>query len=317
MHEPTIWIRKNGIAHAFSRELGCDCRRCRTINFALTPPPRDLDSFPGWDDPPWRAHTSASILVGEPGDDVQGHVLLDCGAGVVDSLVCSGLNRLDSLSALLITHWHPDHVLGINQLCEGLRRSVEGKGRVFEKVPVYCSLGTYNRLMERGGFRHEFGNFLLFHEVRPEVPFTVNAGAIQICFAPLPVAHGRVHGAVIFVASVGSKKVVFAWDIDVPSATVPNDTRTNQQVIDAHLRDSRPDLLFMATNTWRATGTGHTSYEQVRKYVDSIEAREVYLTHLSGHEDDGPGHGWTDAEWENAVRPDGIRVARQGMVIRL
>lgn len=317
--ETSIWIRKNGIGHAFSRELGCDCRRCTTISFNLAKPPTNLTPFPGWDDPPWRAHTSASILVGNTAGHVQGHVLIDCGAGVVDSLVCSGLNALDHLAGLLITHWHPDHVLSINQLCESLRRSAKRRGRPFHKLPVYCTLGTYDWLRLKSGLDYEFKTHLRLQEIVPEVPFAIAAGGVEISFTPVPVAHGWVEGALIFAAKMGSKKVVFGWDIDVPTAEIPNERRKNQDIIDKHLRDYAPDVLFMASNTWAKTGTGHTSYELARDYIQTIKPREVYLTHISGHEDGAGsrGYGWTDLDWENAVGPDGCKIARQGMVVRL
>lgn len=314
-----IWIRTNGIAHAFSRELGCTCGRCRRISLTLTPPPRGLRPFAGWDDPPWRAHTSASILVGQEGGAVEGHVLVDCGSGVVDSLVCSGLDGLDRLNALLLTHWHADHVLGLTQLCESLRRSAERAGREFRKLTVCCTRATAAWVRDKGGFAREFDDCLQLHEVHPEMPFTLRAGPVDITCTPLPVAHRDVEGAVIFVAAMQGKTVVFGWDIDVPSAALPGDTRTNQDVIDAHLRDGRPDILFVDANTWRARGTGHTSYEEARTYLDAINARAVYLTHVSGHEDEvgASGHGWSDREWSDAAGADGVRVARQGMILGL
>lgn len=317
--EATIWIRKNGIGHAFSRELGCCCRRCRTINYTLIPPPSHLAPFPGWDDPPWRAHTSASILVGDQSDKVQGHLLVDCGAGVVDSLVCSGLDLLDSIAALLITHWHPDHVLAINQLAESLRRSAKRRKRAFRKLSVYCTLATYDWLRSKSGLDYEFKTLLRFCEVLPEDSFGVCIGSLEFQFVPLPVAHGSIEGAVIYVAEHQSKKVVFGWDIDIPSAQIPHDGRTNEEIVRTYLDDYRPQMLFMASNTKKATGTGHTSYELAQTYINIIQPGEVFLTHLSGHEDNvgAEGYGWTDADWERAVDSDGARVARQGMMIKL
>lgn len=54
MDQPGFYIRINGIGHAFCRQLGCACGRCRTINYAMSPPPQALAPFAGWPDPPWR-----------------------------------------------------------------------------------------------------------------------------------------------------------------------------------------------------------------------------------------------------------------------
>ena len=94
-----IWVHINGIGHAFSREIGCLCLRCKTINFAMSVPSGRLEQFDGWDDPPWRAHTSASILISdtEGQSTIKSHILIDIGAGVVDSLVSSKLKGLERL----------------------------------------------------------------------------------------------------------------------------------------------------------------------------------------------------------------------------
>ena len=318
--QQTIRIRINGIGHAFSRELGCPCNRCQTINFRMTEPTGELEEFPGWDDPPWRTHTSASILIPDEEEprNVGSHILVDIGAGVVDSLVSSKLKGLDRFQGILISHWHPDHVLGLNQLCESLKRSAERKGTKFVKAPVYCTLETYKWLQDKGGLSYEFDHRLCFHEILPGVPFKVHEMP-PVTITALEVAHGKVKGSVIYVADIGAKRVVFGWDIDVPDAQRPSDGKKNIEVIKEHLRILKgADLLLMAANTWEAEGTGHTSYMLARDfYIKEIGAKRVLLVHLSGHEDEegSAGHGWNDKQWQDAVSKDGLEIARQGMLI--
>lgn len=316
--QPTIWVRINGIGHAFSREIGCNCGRCRTINFMMDEPPDKLvEEFRGWDDPPWRSHTSASILIPDEEGNVESHILIDIGAGVVDSLVSSKLKGLENIKGILISHWHPDHVLGLNQLCESLKRSAFRKGTKFVKVPVYCTLETYKRLRDKGVFSYEFDHRLCFHEILPEVPFKIDT-TLPVTITASEVAHGKVKGSVIYIADIGQKKVVFGWDIDVPNAERPSDKKKNIDVIrDNHSIIEGANLLLMPSNTWKAKGTGHTSYIRACEYINEIGAKRTYLVHLSGHEDgEGcKGYGWTDSEWEAAVSPDGVDIARQGMLI--
>lgn len=165
-----IWIRVNGIGHAFSRELGCTCGRCTTIARMETPPTGLEEEFSGWPDPPSRAHTSASVLARNR-DGIQSHVLIDCGAGTVDSLACSRLAGLENVPALLITHWHPDHVLGLNQFAESVRRTKKRRGDSAERVPTYCTRATHDHLVEKAGFKYEFGKLLEFREVQGGTPF--------------------------------------------------------------------------------------------------------------------------------------------------
>lgn len=320
-----ICIRINGIGHAFSREIGCDCERCQTIKFAMTKPTGKLEEFSGWDDPPCRAHTSASILIPdiEKPDEVKNHILIDVGSGVIDSLVSSKLKGLDRVRGVLISHWHPDHVLGLNQLCESLKRSAKRKGLNFTKIPVYCTLKTYDVLRDK--YPYELKTALCFHEILPGVPFKVNETP-PITFIALEVAHGKAEGSVIYMANIEKRKVVFGWDIDEPNAERPSDKKKNIDIIRDNLSILEcPDLLLMSANTWKATGTGHTSFLNACEYIDVIKAEKTktFLVHLSGHEDGegNQGYGWSDSEWASQVREQvreyEVSIARQGMLFEI
>lgn len=325
-----VFIRINGIGHAFSRELGCTCARCTVVNFAMEKPPQKLETFRGWDDPPWRAHTSGSILIPDPDHDnkVKHHILIDVGAGVVDSLMCSGLEGLDQVDALLITHWHPDHVLGLNQFCESMKRSAKSRSRTFQKIPLFCTLETYEQLRENGGQAYVLQNHLALREILPEQPFELGTNPI-VRFTPIPVAHSGIKGSVIFVAEIGlKKKVVFAWDIDVPGKELPSGGITNREIFHRNgTLFKNTQILFIAANTWTADEienggrkkTGHSSYQRAKFYIELIEAKTVFLVHMSGHEDGvgNRGYGWTDSDWESEVTKDKVLISRQGMVIEV
>ena len=199
----------------------------------------------------------------------------------------------------------------------------------FEKVPVYTTLDTYDRLRNDRGCNYEFKTALRLIEIVPEVAFEL-PGTPVVKVTPIPVAHGSVEGAVIFVFQVDDKKVVFGWDIDVPDAKLPKDggrkePRTNAQVFENHSQLLlEPDVYFVPANTWNATGTGHTSFEAARHYIRAVRAkRGTYLLHMSGHEDgsNNPGFGWTDQDWETHAQLDkeveNVRVAKQGMILSL
>ena len=227
------------------------------------------------------------------------------------------------MTAVVLTHWHPDHVLGLNQLCESVKRHRSGE---FRKVPFYCTLPTYEVLRSKS-YSYEMDNFLQYHEVVPCLDFEVDVPdyrGVSMRMTPVPVAHGNVKGAVIYAVQRANKKVVFCWDIDVPGASGPRNVRTNLRVIRDHVEALRqPDLLFMASNTWRKVtnadgrATGHTSYELAQQYIEAIGPKRVLLVHLSGHEDSrGAGWGWRDRDWDKAASP-AAKAARQGMVIGL
>jgi hypothetical protein len=185
-------------------------------------------------------------------------------------------------------------------------------------------------LINQQGKQYEFSHGLnlkpicqnAFKETFPvgtKSPFPLNITALRV-------AHGGISGAVIYVAAIGNKKVVFGWDLDVPEAERPGDGKKNLEVMKENLSLMKgADLLFMEANTWEAvTGkngkpTGHTSYLRAREYIRAIQAERVYLVHLSGHEDRKGklGYGWTDSDWEAAVRKEGVGIARQGMLMAI
>lgn len=326
----SVWIRINGIGHAFSREIGCKCPRCSTVKWDMTnPSPKSktipLTEFDGWDNPPWRAHTSASLLVSNEKGTVSEHLLVDAGAGVGDSLVCSRLKGIENVIGILLTHWHPDHTLGLNQIVESLKRTKERRRKAYNKIPLYCTLDTYDMLRKRG-----LSHGLRFHEILPRVPFVVRASqkSVPINITPLNVTHGKkLKGAVIYVVKVKNTKTIFCWDVDVPSAGDPSNIKIFEE---NKLLFKGAKLLLLEANTWKKTNikkvgkkkeepTGHTSYQAAKAYISLIQAKKTLLMHLSGHEDGKgkKGYGWTDQDWDNHVSPDGIGVARQGKLIHL
>lgn len=161
-----VFNRPNGNGAAFSRELGCICRRCKTIQYEMAKPSGRLEEFVGWPDPPSRAGTSASILTGIDGA-AKAHVLIDVGPGVGDSLASSMIAGLENLNAILISHWHPDHTRGLNQIVETARRTVNAKGKPFAKIPFFSTLATYRHMRENGGLAYEIDKRLEFHELVP------------------------------------------------------------------------------------------------------------------------------------------------------
>jgi glyoxylase-like metal-dependent hydrolase (beta-lactamase superfamily II) len=318
-HELSLWVRINGNSHAFGRELGCECDRCRTVNWRIAAPPGGLAEFAGWDDPPVRANTSASLIIGDAEGAAVGHVLVDAGGGVIDGLTASGIHGIEHVSAVLVTHWHLDHVGGLSQLGENLRRTAARRGSEFIKAPLYCTLAAYEGLRDRAGLAYILERCFRFQEIVPEAPFSIAAGPATVRITPLPVVHGSTEGAVIYVAEALGRKVLFAWDIESPEAAFP-DGQTNLQIFERHTSLLKgADLHIQECNTWSFSGRGHSTYHSARAYFEIVQARRTLLTHLSGHEDGpgNPGFGWTDARWQAAVENEGVEIAKQGMVLRI
>jgi hypothetical protein len=181
-------------------------------------------------------------------------------------------------------------VLGLNQLCESLRRF---HGSRFRELPLYCTLETYDYLRDHSAY--EVRTALRFHEILPGTSFEIPGDTVR----PVGVAHGTVKGAVVYVLQILNQTVIVGWDIDVPTAQV-SAGRTNIDVF----REDIPkgaEFLLMPANTWRAIGTGHTSLLKAAKYLEAVRPKTVAFVHLSGHEElrtnQKTGYGWTDRRW--------------------
>jgi phosphoribosyl 1,2-cyclic phosphodiesterase len=288
----------------------------------MAKPSGRLEEFVGWPDPPCRAGTSASILTGID-DIVKAHMMIDPGPTVGDSLASSMIAGIENLNAILISHWHPDHRDGLNQIVESIRRTLRAKGRVFSKIPLFTTLPTYRYLREKGGRAYEIDTRLEFHERIPGKIYRINEHP-PIDLVGISVAHSGIEGAVTFAVEMGrGKRVVFLWDIDRPDRVLPTSKLTNLDSLRANLAHlHRPDELRIAINTFAADETtGHTSFLNALEYVGLIEPKQVFITHMSGHEDlpGNPGYGLSDGEWEELIQKHlpGARVALQGMITKV
>ena len=143
----------NGLDGPMRKLLGCSCGRCMS--------------------PGRQANTSASLLSYE-GETLVHHLLIDAGAGVADSLLANPSLRGERarLDGILLTHWHPDHTINLNQLVVSYRIALRNRGVVsteeMPRIRLFLDnlwdasngeLETY-RYEVRITFLHELGHYL-------------------------------------------------------------------------------------------------------------------------------------------------------------
>lgn len=278
----------NGIDHAFRREFGCSCDRCKV---------REK-----------RANTSVSLVVSdEAKDEIIWHALVDVGLGVVDSLCDKFPPSQARLDLLLLTHWHPDHTLNLNSLCETLKRS---KGQ--QKIKMWCRSGSAEHLRKTHPFEWKYR--LDVTESGEYYPPGIKLPPIKIDrfyldITPVTVSHSSADkeksSSASFVIQLKDTdtKIVLLWDIDNGNNWIQNPT-SDQQDQAAKLL-SGADYLFIDCNTWSVEevdgkNTGHASFKTVKRYARILNPKQTLLVHLSGHEDGigNPGYGWVDGRWQ-------------------
>ena len=287
----------NGIGHAFLREFGCSCRRCTSRDHV--------------------ANTSLSIIGRDGG--IRWHALVDCGLGVVTSL-CNFFRPDEArLDWLLLTHWHPDHSLELNRLCETLRRSSRRRGRDSGRISTWCRKGTGRWIEKNHSYEwHRHLQPSIDDEMHPPgvllpavplarddidiTPFTVSHGTADI--DPASYRDGYPCSA-SFVVESGGKRAVLLWDADNSNDWIVTPrTAAEAETVE---RISGADYLFIDCLSWdveevRGYNTGHLSFQTVKTYAAALNPRRTFLIHLGGHM--GTGWDWSDAQWEEAARKE-------------
>ncbi len=292
----------NGLGHAFLQEFGCRCDRCRTGGM--------------------MANTSVS-LVGrdEKSNTIQWHALVDVGLGVVNSLCVHFPPEEARLDWLLFSHWHPDHSLELNRLCETMRRSMRRKDGQFHRIPSWFRVGTAQWIQKN--YSYEW-----YRCLKPRIsdescppgfllePVPLNREGITI--TPFSVSHytadidpadfkNKLYSSASFIIETGERKTILLWDVDnmndwLLTAASGERARTLKRLRNA-------DCLFIDCLSWnveevRGYNTGHLAFSTVKKYVQALHPKQTCLVHMSGHEDEegSEGWGWENSRWQEEAK---------------
>jgi phosphoribosyl 1,2-cyclic phosphate phosphodiesterase len=228
------------------------------------------------DDPRNNRLRAGLLLEWEDGGEPV-RVLVDTTTDLRQQALRFGLERVD---AVVYTHHHADHILGLDEL------------RIYNFVHRIV-IPLYGRRETLDGIRHTF-HYAFDREARgvprlelvtAEEPFELRGMRIE----PVPVEHDRL---TISAYRIGN----FAYITDcsgIPAASAEALAGVDVLVIDALRRTPHP---------------AHFTLDEALEQIERIGAPSAYLTHLS-HEFD---HATLEAEL-----PDGVRVAHDGLVLDL
>ena len=243
--------------------VGCACRVCRSDD------PRDA-----------RLRCAAYVVADTEAGPI--HLVIDTGPDFRQQALRYGVGAVD---AVLVTHHHFDHVVGLDDL----RPFFFGNPRA---IPVYASPATAEVLRRMFGYIFCDGTYPGISRldlVEVEGPFEVasRAHAGRVTVTPIPALHGDLP---VYGYRVGR----FAYLTDV--SAVPDESLA--------LLDGL-DVLVLDALRWEPHPT-HFSFEEAVETARRIGARETYLVHMT--------HSVLHAETD-ARLPEGVRLAHDGLVL--
>ncbi len=213
---------------------------------------------------PQAGRVQSGLLV-EP--DYRGHLLFDCGAGVLQRLFESGHSPLD-IDAIVLSHLHLDHVSDVfallksRWLCDkpdcriiGPEGTQEWLDKMFDAYPYL-----------QGRFD------LAVTEVNPDIELDLGWNCKLSC------AHG-IHSVPSLGYRIEGEGNTFVYSAD----TEPCDSIME-------LTKGADVLIHECSFPLGLEVTNHTTPDMLAPYLDKIDANRVYLTHLyphmQGHEEE-------------------------------
>jgi len=232
-------------------EYGCDCVICRRM--------RELGE---------RRSRSSIFLDGRE------KILIDCGPDIRDQMTRFQIPKMD---AVLITHEHGDHYLGLDELLSFKRCAPRDQWR---HIPVYATEETWKSVEARFGYLQ--GSLI---EKRLAVPGTRLAG-LETPIVPFGTDHGEFPkgsvGYAVFYGAENSKKLIYTSDFKSISG---ND--------DLMLH---ADIVIMQANWFNEPEFNRPSHMSLQRGLEFLRKwaprGAVYLIHLSDSD-------WVDGDPAN------------------
>jgi phosphoribosyl 1,2-cyclic phosphate phosphodiesterase len=235
--------------------IGCDCAVCSS-------------------DDPHDRRTRPSIMI-----QWDGHtVLIDTTPDFREQAIREHIRKID---AVLYTHGHADHILGLDDVRPLSYKRVTGG----DKIPLYASDKTANVL--RSAFRYIFDADYKYGGLAQVELLPLN-GPVELfgaSFRPLVVLHGD-------VPIEGYRFGAAAYLTDFSS--VPEETLEQLEGL---------DILFLDALRHQPHPT-HSTVENSLQIVNRLKPKRTFFTHIS-HD--------LPHEQTNATLPPNVRLAHDGL----
>lgn len=220
--------------------------------------------------------TRTSVFVEQHG----ARILIDTSSDYRQQMLRAGINDLD---AVIYTHYHVDHILGMDDL-----RSLNILHR--KSIPIYSSQETMHVI--KRVFAYTFSDKAYLSDIPKVIPHIIDSHPFVIDgveIVPVPLLHGKLP---IFGFRIGD----FAYCTDV--SQIPDSSYELLQDL---------KILVLGALRYKPHPT-HFSIEEALREAKRIGARQTFFTHLS--------HSVLHKKAENDL-PENVYLAYDGLQLTI
>ena len=250
-------------------------------------------------------------------------IVVDCGLGVTRGLVDQGF-ALKDLSTVFITHLHSDHYLELGPLlhtawCAGLKDvvTIYGPFGLNDYWQNFCAAMRFDiDLRQRDEGRPELEKLVEVHEISPEAG--VSLGGIDV--TAMRTIHPPIEDCFAYRFEGANRSIVFSADTAFLPSLSAFAKAADLLIHEAMLGDAVDALVARVGNGDHRLKEhllrSHTMAEDAAKTATEAGVKALALNHLIPSDDPD----YTDAHWEDAVRPHWsgpLFIGRDGMKIPL
>jgi phosphoribosyl 1,2-cyclic phosphate phosphodiesterase len=195
----------------------------------------------------------------------EGNILIDCGPDIASQLTTHSIEALD---AVLITHEHGDHYMGLDELYSYKRSTTRG---AFQPIPVYLTKKSWEVVGIRFRYLIDMG-VIEIHEVEPKKSFNLKGFECT----PFKTNHGSfAAGSIGYIIKTSDRhgketRLVYTSDFwDLPES--PQDLFHPEYLVIQSFWLNEPEK-----NTPQ-----HMSFQRALKFLKDLQpGKETFLVHI-------------------------------------